>query len=245
MTETAITMRGVRAGYGATTVLHDITATVPRARVTALVGHNGSGKSTLLGVLAGCLSPSEGSVEQAGTSRPSLVPQHAQIPAALPMSVRDAVAMGRWAHRGWWKPLTRHDKAVIAECMERVGVADLAPRQLRELSGGQCRRALIAQGLAQRSELLLLDEPAAGLDQDAQERIMSILDGLAGDGVTVVHATHDPHAAQRAHHCLHLADGRLLRQGPPDDLRVSRHRPWHVGRKSPGRLQRNDGGHDS
>ncbi|MFC5753756.1 zinc ABC transporter ATP-binding protein AztA [Actinomadura rugatobispora] len=218
MTETAITVRGVSAGYGATTVLHDITATVPRARVTALVGHNGSGKSTLLGVLAACLTPSDGAVEHAGAGRPALVPQRVHIPAALPMTVRDAVAMGRWAHRGWWRPLNRKDKAVIAECMERVGVAHLARRQLRELSGGQSQRTLIAQGLAQRSGLLLLDEPAAGLDQDAQERIMNIIDDLAGDGITVVHATHDPGAARRAGHCLLLDDGRLVRQGPPDAI---------------------------
>jgi zinc/manganese transport system ATP-binding protein len=216
VTETAITLRGLHAGYGATTVLHDLTATVPRARETALVGDNGSGKSTLLGVLAACLRPSDGTVEHHVTGRPALVPQRVQIPAALPMTVRDAVAMGRWAHRGWWRPLTGRDRAVIAECMERVGVAHLARRQLRELSGGQCRRALIAQGLAQRSGLLLLDEPAAGLDQDAQERITDILGDLAAEGVTVVHATHDPRAARRAHHCLLLDGGRLVRQGTPD-----------------------------
>lgn len=210
MEESAITMSGIRAGYGATTVLHDITARVPRSRVTALVGHNGSGKSTLLGVLAGSLTPTAGRLERAGGQRPALVLQRTEVPATLPMTVRDAVDMGRWAHRGWWRPLTRRDKAVVADCMERVGVAGLARRQLRELSGGQYQRVLVAQGLAQRSDLLLLDEPAAGLDRDARHRILEIVDGLAADGVTVVHATHDADAAGRADHRLSLKNGRLV-----------------------------------
>ncbi|OLT28628.1 ABC transporter ATP-binding protein [Actinomadura sp. CNU-125] len=219
MDETAITMRGIRAGYGATTVLHGITARVPRARVTALVGHNGSGKSTLLGVLAGTLAPTAGTVERSGGGgRPALVLQHTDVPAALPMTVRDAVAMGRWAHRGRWRPLTRHDRTVVADCMERVGVTGLARRQLGELSGGQYQRVLIAQGLAQRSDLLLLDEPGAGLDQDARRRILEIFAELvADDGVTIVHATHDADAAGRADHRLLLKNGRLLTgEAPPE-----------------------------
>ncbi|MBE1537465.1 zinc ABC transporter ATP-binding protein AztA [Actinomadura algeriensis] len=214
MDETAITMRGIRAGYGARTVLHGITARVPRARVTALVGHNGSGKSTLLGVLAGSLAPSAGTLERSGDRRPALVLQHTDVPAALPLTARDAVAMGRWAHRGWWRRLTGHDRAVVAQSMERVGVADLARRQLGELSGGQYQRVLIAQGLAQRSDLLLLDEPGAGLDQDARERILEIFAELAADGVTIVHATHDAGAAGRADHRLLLREGRLVTGEP-------------------------------
>ncbi|WP_165978276.1 AAA family ATPase [Actinomadura darangshiensis] len=84
------------------------------------------------------------------------------------------------------------------------------------MSGGQYQRALIAQGLAQGSDLLLLDEPAAGLDQDAQERILEIFGELTATGVTIVHATHDPDAAARADHCLLLQNGRLLAEGVPD-----------------------------
>ncbi|MEV5829547.1 zinc ABC transporter ATP-binding protein AztA [Spirillospora sp. NPDC052242] len=212
MDETAITMRGIRAGYGGTTVLHDITARVPRARVTALVGHNGSGKSTLLGVLAGALRPTAGTVERSGDRRPALVLQHTDVPAAMPMTVRDAVAMGRWVDRGWWRPLTGADRGLIADCMERVGVAGLARRQLGELSGGQYQRVLIAQGLAQRSDLLLLDEPGAGLDRDSRERILEIFGELVADGVTIVHATHDADAAARADHRLPLKEGRLAEE---------------------------------
>ncbi|MBA8950243.1 zinc/manganese transport system ATP-binding protein [Actinomadura namibiensis] len=227
MGETAITMRGVRAGYGATKVLRDITARVPRSRVTALVGHNGSGKSTLLGVLAGILAPTAGEVESSCAGRPALVLQRTAVPAVMPMTVREAVAMGRWAHRGWWRPLTRRDRTVIADCMERVGVADLARTRLGELSGGQYQRVLIAQGLAQQSDLLLLDEPAAGLDRDSQRRILEIFDQLVPTGVTIVHATHDAEAAGNADHCLLLKDGRLLAQGAPGETLNEPKHPAH------------------
>ncbi|MEW2354762.1 zinc ABC transporter ATP-binding protein AztA [Spirillospora sp. NPDC029432] len=209
MDGTAIRLDGVRAGYGSTTVLHGITAAVPRARVTALTGHNGSGKSTLLGVLAGTLAPSAGTVERGHARPPAMVFQSAPAPAALPMTVREAVAMGRWALRGPWRRLTRADRAAVDACMERAGVAGLGRTQLARLSGGQYRRVLLAQGLAQESDLLLLDEPAAGLDHGAREDVLEAFGELAASGVTVVHATHETDAAGHADHRLHLRDGRL------------------------------------
>lgn len=102
--------------------------------------------------------------------------------------------------------------------LERLGIADLAARQLGELSGGQRQRALIAQGLAQESDLLLLDEPTTGLDPEARERIAALLTELVADGVTVVHATHDLDAARSADACLLLREGRLVSQGHPEQL---------------------------
>jgi zinc/manganese transport system ATP-binding protein len=102
--------------------------------------------------------------------------------------------------------------------MERLGITDLATRQLGELSGGQQQRALIAQGLAQESDLLLLDEPTTGLDPEARDRIASLLAELVADGVTVVQATHDLEAARSADTCLLLNDGHLAGQGDPEQL---------------------------
>ncbi|MQA93982.1 MAG: ATP-binding cassette domain-containing protein [Streptosporangiales bacterium] len=139
------------------------------------------------------------------------------------MTVRQAVTLGRWAHRGWWRPLTRYDRALVAECIDTVGMAGLAREQLGELSGGQYRRVVIAQGLAQESDLLLLDEPTAGLDADARRRILEIIDQFGAGGVAVVHATHDAAAARRAGHGLPLEGGRLVAEGDPAALvRASR-----------------------
>ncbi|MEV6771013.1 zinc ABC transporter ATP-binding protein AztA [Nocardia sp. NPDC051030] len=201
---TSIRIDELCAGYAGRTVLHGLSAAIPAGRVTAIVGPNGSGKSTLLGVLAGVLSPISGTVERTGSRRPALVVQQAAIPQALPITVRQTVAMGRWAHRGPWRRLTRQDKALIGSCMDRMGVADLADRRLSALSGGQRQRTLLAQALAQDSDLLLLDEPATGLDIAARDEISRVLHEIAATNVTVVQATHDHDEAARAHHRLHL-----------------------------------------
>ncbi|WP_024804917.1 zinc ABC transporter ATP-binding protein AztA [Nocardia sp. BMG51109] len=211
----AVRIDSLAAGYRSHTVLHEITTDVPAARVTAILGPNGSGKSTLLSAIAGVLAPTGGAIERASDRRPALVVQHSAVPATLPITVRDTVAMGRWPHRGPWRRLTRADHRIVRECLDRMGIAELARRRLTTLSGGQRQRALLAQALAQQSGLLLLDEPTTGLDAEARQQISRILRELAEDGVTVVQATHDHAEALRADHCLLLRDGRLIATGAP------------------------------
>jgi zinc/manganese transport system ATP-binding protein len=213
MNDAALLVQDLVAGHG-NPALHGITTRIPRARVTAVLGPNGAGKSTLLDVLAGVLAPTTGSVERSGRS-PAYVVQRSAAPDTLPITVRATVSMGRWGTRGPWRRLTAHDRAVVEDCMHRLGVHDLADRSLGALSGGQRQRVLVAQGVAQESDLLLLDEPAAGLDTEARRRIDGTLARAAADGVTVVHVTHDPEVAARADHCLLLRDGRLVGDGPP------------------------------
>ncbi|TQN28345.1 zinc/manganese transport system ATP-binding protein [Haloactinospora alba] len=217
-TPAAVRLRGLRAAYGGTTVLTEVTADVPAHRVTALVGPNGSGKSTLLGVIAGIHTPMAGTVQRTHAERPALVVQRSAVPDTLPVTVRDTVAMGRWARLGTWRRPTAADRAVTDECLERLGITDLAPRPLGSLSGGQRQRALIAQGLAQRSDLLLLDEPAAGLDADADAMITALLDEVSANGTTVVHATHDAQAALRADHRIRIEHGRIAAAEPSRHL---------------------------
>ena len=204
----------VYAGYDGTDVLRGVTAEIPEGAVTALVGANGAGKSTLLGVLAGTITPRSGRVVPARGGRPAFVVQRSAVPDALPLTVRATVAMGRWAHRGWWRPLTRNDRRVVDRRMEQAGVADLADRRLGELSGGQRQRALIAQGLAQEANLLLLDEPSAGLDHHSVNRVRELVAEVAAEGVTVVHATHFAEEARGADHVLSLESGRVVVPDP-------------------------------
>ncbi|MGA5120468.1 zinc ABC transporter ATP-binding protein AztA [Streptomyces pseudogriseolus] len=206
------------AGYAGHPVLHQLTARIPALATTVLVGPNGSGKSTLLGVLAGVIRPTAGELHHTGSRPPAFVPQRGAVGDALPLTVRQTVEMGRWGERGPWRRLTRRDRATVDAAMERMGVAGLAARQLGDLSGGQRQRALIAQGLAQESDLLLLDEPTTGLDPEARERIAALLTELVADGVTVVHATHDLDAARTADACLLLREGRLAAQGRPGEV---------------------------
>ncbi|GHB56936.1 ABC transporter ATP-binding protein [Streptomyces viridiviolaceus] len=183
-----------------------------------LVGPNGSGKSTLLGVLAGVIRPTSGDLHCTGDLPPAFVPQRGAVGDTLPLTVRQTVEMGRWGKRGPWRRLTRQDHAAVDGALDRLEIRDLASRQLGELSGGQRQRALIAQGLAQESDLLLLDEPTTGLDPEARERIGTLLTALVADGVTVIQATHDLEVARTADTCLLLQDGRLAGQGYPDQV---------------------------
>lgn len=213
-----VTLDEVSAGYVGRPVLSGFSARIPASAATAVVGPNGAGKSTLLGVLAGVVAATAGTVTHRTPVRPALVPQRSAVSDALPVTVRDTVAMGRWGRLGPFGRLSRHDRSVIEACMDRLGVGGLAGRRLGELSGGQRQRVLVAQALAQEADLLLLDEPTAGLDAEARRRITGVLDEVAAEGVAVVHVTHDPVAAGRADHCLLLDAGRLAAQGPPREV---------------------------
>ncbi len=212
--QSAVRLRGLSAGYARRTVLHEVTAEFPRGKVTAVVGPNGSGKSTLLGVLAGVVTPAAGVVE-IGTRRPAFVVQHSAVPTGLPITVWEAVAMGRWSHRGAWRRLSKKDKELVDVSLGRMGITDLAPRRLSSLSGGQRQRTLLAQAFAQESDLLLLDEPDAGLDAQARHDISAATSDAKANGVTVIHVTHNLDEAARADHCLLLQNGRLAAAGDP------------------------------
>ena len=221
----ALVINDLVVAYSRRPVLRGITARVPTARITAVVGPNGSGKSTLLDAIAGVRAPVSGSVERTGVERtgvertdrrrPAYVVQRSQAPDALPITVRATVAMGRWALRGPWRRLTAHDREVVEECIVRLGIQDLADQQLGALSGGQRQRALVAQGLAQESDLLLLDEPAAGLDVEAQRSIDDAIRHCCTQGTTVLQVTHDLRVAEQADHCLLLHRGTVAAAGPP------------------------------
>ncbi|MFD7662103.1 zinc ABC transporter ATP-binding protein AztA [Streptomyces sp. NPDC059788] len=218
MSTCEVSLRNVTAGYARRPVLRQLTASVPKSAITAVVGPNGSGKSTLLSVLAGVHPPTAGTIERSHPSRPCFVVQRSAVSDALPLTVRETVTMGRWAHRGAWRRLTAGDRDVVDASMERLGIGDLASRQLGELSGGQRQRALVAQGLAQEAGLILLDEPTTGLDVTARGSIATVLREVAADGVTVVHATHDLTAARESDHCVLLRDGRNVGEGRPREM---------------------------
>lgn len=213
-----VRLDGVTAGYPNRAVLHQLTMQIPALTTTAVVGPNGSGKSTLLGVIAGVIRVTAGKVEHGTDKRVAYVTQRSNVADVLPLTVRDAVSMGRWGHRGLWRRLTRRDQDVVESSMSRLGISSLAHRQLGELSGGQRQRAFVAQGLAQEADLLLLDEPATGLDATAQQLIADVLAEVAGEGLTVVQATHDLEVARSAGHLLLLRDGRLRAEGDPREL---------------------------
>jgi ABC-type Mn2+/Zn2+ transport system ATPase subunit len=138
--------------------------------------------------------------------------QHA--PAHLPITVREVVALGRAPVRGAVRRLRAEDRAAVDDAIERLGLGRLARRHLSELSGGERQRAFVAQGLAQGADLLLLDEPTAGLDLASTEQIRHVVDDERSAGRTVAVATHDLEDASASDHVVLLA-GRVVASGPP------------------------------
>lgn len=190
---------GLTVTYGETIALQDVDLTVQGGRVVGLIGMNGSGKSTYFKSLVGLVRPTSGIVRLFGgdireardRSRVAYTPQNEAIDWDFPISVADAVMMGRYGHQGWRRHASQRDRAEVVAALERVDLSDLARRQIGALSGGQRKRAFIARSLAQGADLLLLDEPFAGVDKRSEATIVSLLRDLAAEGRTVVISTHD------------------------------------------------------
>jgi iron complex transport system ATP-binding protein len=184
---------------------------LPAGSVTAVLGPNGSGKTTLVRCAAGLLTPQVGSVTRRGPV--AFVPQaHG---SAFAYRASDMVVMGRVRHIHVFGTPTPADHEAALEAMRRVGVAHLSDRQFPTLSGGEQQLVLIARAVASGCTILVLDEPATGLDLHHQARVLSLLHTLAADGKAVLLTTHHPD------HALFLADGVVLMRAPTD-VRVGR-----------------------
>lgn len=216
----AAELRRASFAYDTVPALTDVTVTVPVGASAALLGTNGSGKSTVLKALVGLIQPVSGDVVVLGTTARRARPRIAYLrqqpwsERVTPMTVRDAVAIGRYAHLGWFRRQRADDVAAVDEAMNLLGIAGLARRSLHELSGGQRQRVQLAQAIAQHAELLLLDEPFAGLDLPTQQQLLSILDQQHRQGRTIVIATHQLAVARRCDLVV-LLRGEVVAAGPP------------------------------
>jgi zinc/manganese transport system ATP-binding protein len=204
-----IELQNISVDHGGIRALNSVSVSIAAGEITALAGQNGSGKSTLLGVIAGTQAHRGSAVRRPG-ARIAFVVQRSAVPQTLPLTVRDVVSMGRWALRAPWRPLTRTDREIVADSVAALGLQALERRPLHELSGGQRQRALVAQGLAQRAEILLLDEPAAALDDEARVLIDAAIAREARRGVAVVHVTHDQAVIAAADRVIRLDAGEIV-----------------------------------
>lgn len=193
---------------------------VPRVGVVAVIGPNGAGKSTLLSALPGLLEIASGTLQVLGSppaqarSRISYVMQSMPVPRLTPITVREVVALGRLAELGLFRRYRAADHRAIAEAMSTMRISDLADRHMHELSGGQRQRVLIAQGIAQRHEVLVLDEPLTGLDLNSAATIDELIHQQRRDGCSVILTTHDLDEARAADWVI-LVSGRVVASGPP------------------------------
>ncbi len=203
--------------YGSTVALAPSSLTIPSGQSVALVGPNGSGKSTLLLVLAGLLRPTSGSVERRRDVRVAFVAQHQLQHRWMPISVGEVLRMGRYGERGLLGRLGAADRRAIADAAERMDVGAMVRRPFGDLSGGQRQRVLVAQALAARPDLLLLDEPITGLDLASQQRILEVIADETAAGTSVVLSTHHLGEARHTDRVLLLA-GCIVADGPPDEV---------------------------
>lgn len=164
-------------------VLHGVDLRVGPGELVALTGPNGSGKTTLLKIILGLLAPDAGQVLLYGrdpralrpAKRVGYVPQRPVVDAAMPTTVNELVATGRLAARAWWRPMSRKDAENVTHALEAVDLLAMRRRPLSELSGGEQQRAFIARAMAGEPELLVCDEPVAGVDAGAQRRFRDSL----------------------------------------------------------------------
>jgi iron complex transport system ATP-binding protein len=213
----AVTVR-----FGSRTVLERLSLAIPRGRWTSVVGPNGCGKSTLLRTLMGLLEPEQGSTWLEGRrlqawARRERAKRVAWLPQTTPdsdLTVRDCVALGRFAHTGWLGNLTGADDQAIAAALAATGVHDLAGRRFSTLSGGERQRVSLARLLAAECPILLLDEPTTHLDPPHQIDIARILREQAHQGGgTVVSAIHDMSVALMADEVIVMGVRSLIGQG--------------------------------
>lgn len=209
-------------------ILWDINLKISSGACIGIIGPNGSGKTSLLKSIVGLNLPTKGSVRVFGNPptrdwrrkvQLGYVPQLKSMDKDFPISVYEVVLLGRTGRLGWFKKPSTKDHQIVENALKKVNMLNLKDRPIGQLSGGQQQRVLIARALATESKLLLLDEPATGLDIPSQQSIFSLLDSLHGDGITVLTTTHDLAALEYHHFDLILClNQTVIAFGPPEEI---------------------------
>lgn len=222
----AASLEHVSHAFGRTDVLDDVSLELCRGEFVALVGPNGSGKSTLLRILVGLLVPDAGAVSLFGVepgrlkdrARLGFVPQRPKLAAGVHATVEDIVRAGRLTRSGWLGRRRPSDQAAIDAALDAVGLRDLRRAPVERLSGGQQQRAFIARALAGEPELLVLDEPVAGVDAESQRAFSASLEHLVAGGGTVLLVSHELGAVAHALDRVVVLKRRILFDGTPAGL---------------------------
>jgi manganese/zinc/iron transport system ATP- binding protein len=215
-----LSVHGLTVAYNKKPVLWDVEWEIARARLVAIVGPNGAGKSTLIKACLGLVPLVSGSVEVFGgplrrkRNFVGYVPQRGSVDWDFPISALEVVAMGRYGMLGWCRPVTRRHREAAMACLDQVGMADYAHRQISQLSGGQQQRVFLARALAQEARLYFMDEPFAGVDAATERAIVDVLRRLKGEGRTVVVVHHDLQSVGDYFEDVLLLNMRVVASGP-------------------------------
>ncbi|MEM9065370.1 MAG: ABC transporter ATP-binding protein [Planctomycetota bacterium] len=222
--DSPVSIHAATVAYHRKPVLWDVDFDAPASRLIAIVGPNGAGKSTLIKACLGLVPLASGTVEFWGEpfsrvrSRVGYVPQRESVDWDFPVSALDVVCMGRYRKIGWFKPVTRAHRRASLEALDRVGMADLAKRQIGALSGGQQQRVFLARALAQEADLYFMDEPFAGVDIATERAIIELLRELRAEGKSVLCVHHDLQTAPDYFDEALLLNMRVVASGPIADV---------------------------
>ena len=217
----AIEVRHLTVSYGARPALLDISVSIEQDQLVGVIGPNGSGKSTFIKAILGFVKPDVGEILIAGEDvlhakgRVAYVPQRGAVDWDFPITVREVALMGRYQRIPWYRTASREDREAAMEALSMVRMTDFADRQIGQLSGGQQQRVFLARALAQGADILLLDEPFAGVDAATERAILDVLERAKSAGKTLVVVHHDLTTAAEYFDNLILIKQRLYAYGPP------------------------------
>ncbi len=220
----AVTIEHLTVSYQTKPVLIDVSLDIPRGSVVGILGPNGAGKSTVIKSIMGFVDRDYGTVRLFGEEvehargRVAYVPQRGQIDWNFPVTVWDVVLMGRYGHIRWYQPVRRADHEVARRALNDVRMLELRDRQIGQLSGGQQQRVFMARALAQESDILLLDEPFAGVDAATERAIAGLLSGAREQGKTVIVVHHDLETAAEFFDRVVILNRRVFAYGEPRDV---------------------------
>jgi ABC-type Mn2+/Zn2+ transport system ATPase subunit len=214
-----VQFQGVTCGYGSEPVLHAVDLDVGPRDFVGVVGPSGAGKTTLLRALLGSLRPVAGRVVRAPGLRIGYVPQVGSVDWSFPVTVAETVLMARPRTPGRWLPwASRDEQADVAAVLDRLGLGGLADRHIRDISGGQQQRVFVARALLRQPQLLVLDEPTAGVDVHTRHEVLHLLADLHQDGLAIVLTTHDLNGLAAHLPRLVCLRGGVVAEGSPAEV---------------------------
>ncbi|MEJ6394986.1 metal ABC transporter ATP-binding protein [Gymnodinialimonas sp. 2305UL16-5] len=219
-----LAVRGLTVSYGDKPALFSLDACFPAGAMSAIVGPNGAGKSTLLKAALGLIPRVSGEISVFGQAVDqardliAYVPQRASVDWDFPTTAIDVVLMGLYGKLGLWQRISGAQKTLALSCLDRVGMADFADRQIGQLSGGQQQRIFLARALAQDADLYLLDEPFAGVDAATEAAIIDVLKSLKAEGRSVIAVHHDLGTVPDYFDHVFLVNLRRIAEGPVDEV---------------------------
>ena len=220
-TSFAIEVANLTVSYNAKPALLDVNVKIEADQLVGVIGPNGAGKSTFIKAILGFVKPDLGTVKIQGTNAKNAkglvayVPQRGAVDWDFPITVREVALMGRFQKIPWYASPRKKDRDAAMEALEMVRMTDFAHRQIGELSGGQQQRVFMARALAQGSDILLLDEPFAGVDAATERAILEVLERAKKSGKTLVVVHHDLSTATEYFDKLLLIKQRLYAYGKP------------------------------